>query len=188
VFKRRKFYYKEFLEFIKDKKERYELIEGNIYLMTSPSTNHQRIIGGIYGELRNYLKGKPCEPFMAPLDVVLFEKNKKKDCQNMFQPDVFVVCDPKKISKNRIDGAPDFIVEIVSPSNPEHDYFYKLNVYMKYGVREYWIVDPEKKQISVYINPKNKEVRLSSYTFEDKIKSSIFEDFEIDFKELNLQI
>jgi Uma2 family endonuclease len=186
IFKRKKFNYKEFLEFTKDKEERYELIEGNIYLMASPSTNHQRIIREISRKIGNYLEGKTCEVFMAPLDVFLFEKNKKSDCQNVFQPDVFVVCDPKKISANRINGAPDFVVEIVSPSNPENDYFYKLNAYIRYGVCEYWIVDPETRQISVYVKLKNKEVRHYSYTFEDKIKVSIFEDFEIDFKELNL--
>jgi Uma2 family endonuclease len=185
IFKKRKINYKEFFEFVKDKKERYELIEGDIRLMASPSSIHQRIVLFIGSELRNYLKGKPCEAFAAPLDVVLFEKNKKNDCRNVFQPDVFVVCEPKKILKNNINGAPDFVVEIVSPTNPENDYFYKLNAYMTYGVREYWIINPETNQISVYVKLKNKEIRLFSHTFEDKIKSGIFEDFEIDFTEIN---
>ncbi|MCL2813372.1 MAG: Uma2 family endonuclease [Oscillospiraceae bacterium] len=183
IFKKRKINYKEFFGFAKDKKERYELIEGKICLMASPSTNHQRILGAVYAELRGYLKGKACESFAAPLDVVLFEKNKKNECRNVFQPDVFVVCDPKKISENNINGAPDFVVEIVSPANPENDYFYKLNAYMTYGVREYWIVNPETKQILVYTKLKNKEIRLFSHTFEDKIKAGIFEGFEMDFGE-----
>ena len=187
--KRKTYSAKEFFEFSKDKKdkkERYELIGGKIYLMASPSTEHQNILGEIYGELRNYLKGKQCRPFMAPLDVILFEKNKKNECRNVFQPDVFAVCDLKKIDKNKINGAPDFVVEIVSPSNPENDYYYKLDAYMKYGVKEYWIVNPETKQISVYIRQKSKEVKLYTRTFEDRIESSVFEDFAIDFKELNL--
>ena len=177
----KKYTLKEFLQFVKDKREHYELINGEIYMMASPSVLHQDIAGYIYAELRNYLKGKKCRPFIASLDVVLFKKDKLQS-QNVFQPDVFVVCDPKKISKSRIYGAPDFIVEIVSQSNSENDYFYKLNAYMKYGVKEYWIVNPEIKNICVYINGKIKKVY--NYTFSDKIKVSIFDDFSIDFKDL----
>ena len=194
VRKRKKYNAKEFFEFTKDrgknskdKNVRYELIDGRICLMASPSTGHQSLILSIGAELQHYFKGKKCRPFIAPLDVVLFEKNKEKrdDSQNVFQPDVFVVCSSSKISKNRINGAPDFVIEVVSPSNPEADYFYKLNMYMKYGVKEYWIVNPELKQISVYIRPKkDDDVQVYFYTFEDKIKVSIFEDLELDFKEI----
>ena len=174
----------EFFEFIKDKEGRRELIDGRIYMMASPSVNHQRIIGRIYKKLSDYFAGKTCEPFIAPLDVVLFEKNKEDKSQNVFQPDVFVVCDPEKIGENRINGAPDFIIEIVSEGTASHDYIKKLNAYMKYGVREYWIVNPKTKQDSVYIN--GEQFETYTYSFEDKIKVSIFEDLEIDFKELDL--
>ena len=180
----KKYTAKEFFEFTKDKEERYELIDGRIYMMASPNTEHQRITREIGAELRNYLKGKKCEPFMAPFDVVLFNKKNKKDkSQNVFQPDVFVVCDPKKISEERIYGAPDFIVEVVSPSNSERDYIDKLSAYMKYDVKEYWIINPETKQVYVYIKGKSSSI---SYSFNDKIKVSIFDDFEIDFKELQI--
>jgi Uma2 family endonuclease len=179
---------KEFFEFTKDKdykKERYELINGRIYLMASPSTSHQAVAGEIYRKLGNYLEGKKCRPFMA-LDVVLFEKDKtrKEDkSQNVFQPDVFVICDPKKIGEQRIYGAPDFAVEVVSPANSAHDYINKLSVYMNHGVKEYWIVNPLKKNILVYIKEK---IEPDIYTFDDKIKIGIFDDFYIDFKELNI--
>ena len=173
----------EFLEFAKDKEERYELINGRIYMMASPGRTHQRIAGSIYRKLGNYLDGKPCEPFISPFDVVLFEKNEIWDkSQNVFQPDVFVVCDPEKNSEERIYGAPDFVIEVVSPSNSERDYYYKCNLYMKYGVKEYWIVNPETKNILVYIN--GEEIKTYNFTFGDKVKVSIFEDFKIDFKEL----
>ena len=141
--------------------------------------------------MRAYLKGKGCRVFGAPLDVVLFERSdkdrKKKDnSQNVFQPDVFVVCDPKKIGANRIYGAPNFVAEVVSPSNDENDYIYKLNAYMMYGVKEYWIVDPDAKKIFVYAKNKKGFARPKVYTFEDKIKVGIFDDFEIDFNELRL--
>ena len=177
---------KEFWEFAKGKDERYELIDGRIYMMASPNVNHQRIAREILRKVANYLESKPCEPFIAPLDVVLFEKDEETDgSQNVFQPDVFVVCDPEKIADERIYGAPDFIAEIVSPSTSANDYFHKCKVYMQYGVKEYWVINPETKNILVYIN--GEEVETYSYTFEDKIKVSIFGDFEIDFKNLNIK-
>jgi len=181
----KKYSAEEFFEFTKGREERYELIDGQIRLMASPSTKHQRISRKISNILSDYFKDKTCEPFYSPLDVVLFQKTKKDDSRNIFQPDIFVVCDPNKITEKRIVSAPDFIIEIVSPSNPEDDYIDKLVVYMKYGVREYWIVNPDTRKILVYI--KDKEIfQNDAYTFEDKIKVSIFEDLEIDFKNLNL--
>jgi len=173
---------KEFLKFVETKEERYELIEGKIYMMASPNVFHQNIAGEIYRKVGNYLEGKTCRVFISPLDVVLFKKS-KEDSRNLFQPDVFVVCDPKKISKQRIYGAPDLVFEIVSPSSDTHDYFKKFVLYMKYGVKEYWIVNPETKQIFVHING---EEETAKYSFNDKIKVGIFEDFEIDFKELQI--
>jgi len=177
----------QFFKVTRDKAERYELIDGKIYMMASPSVNHQAISGYIYRKLGNYLEGKTCRAFIAPLDVVLFEKSKetKDNSQNVFQPDIFVVCNSKKITKNRIVGAPDFIVEVVSPSNSEDDYIKKYGVYMECGVREYWIVNPVKKKILVYTKNK-KELDTYTYTFDDKVKVNIFGDLEIDFKELNL--
>ena len=182
---KKKYNAKTFLEFVKDKEGRYELIDGEIYMMASPSIDHQRIVRFFSTKLSNYLDGKPCEPFIAPFDVFLFQKNEKNDCQNVFQPDVFVVCDEKKKSKRGINGAPDFIIEIVSPSTSEHDYLNKLSAYMQYGVKEYWIVNPITKQISVYIK-KKKELKFFTYTFSDKIKVGIFDGFEIDFNELQI--
>jgi Uma2 family endonuclease len=179
----KKFNAKEFFEFTENKpeNERYELIAGRIALMASPTSTHQRILLFLGRKLGDFLDGTTCEPFIAPLDVVLFKKDKSK-AKNVFQPDVFVVCDPKKISEKRIYGAPDFVVEIISPSNSENDYYYKLPLYMKHGVREYWIIDPKTKSIIVHIN--GEDVKTYNFTFEDKVKVNIFEDFEIDFKEL----
>lgn len=179
----KKYAAKEFSEFAKTKEERFELIDGRIIMMASPKRIHQKIVGFIYRKLGDYLDQKPCEPFISPFDVVLSEKNEIWDkSKNVFQPDVFVVCDPKKISEERITGAPDFVVEVTSPSNSERDYYYKCNAYMKYGVKEYWIINPETKNILVYIN--GEEIKTYSFTFDDKIKASIFENFEIDFKEI----
>jgi len=180
----KKYKLNEFLEFAKGEEERYELINGRAYMMASPNVNHQDIAGNIYVELMSYLRGKPCRAFISPLDVVLFKKNKEKEeSQNVFQPDVFVVCDPDKISKERIYGAPDLVIEIVSPSSETLDHFEKFRLYIKYGVKEYWIVNPETKRVFVYVSGK---AETTKYTFDDKIKVNIFEDFEIDFKELQI--
>lgn len=189
---RRKYNAEEFFEFTKDKEERYELIDGRIYFMASPNVTHQRITGFIYNMLANYLNGKKCEPFMAPLDVFLFEKdkeNRKDKSHNVFQPDVFVVYDKDKMSQSGINGAPDFIAEVVSPSSEINDYLRKFNIYLNNGVKEYWIVNPETKEITVYVNMQKGEELVDDYkryTFGDKVKVSIFEDFEIDFKELQI--
>ena len=182
---------KEFFGFAAGENERYELIDGEIYMMASPSVDHQDISGYIYRKLSDYFAGKKCRPFIAPLDVVLFERTdkdrrKKDNSQNVFQPDVFAVCDSRKIGQNRINGAPDFVVEVVSPSNSDSDYIDKLKAYMQYGVKEYWIVDPEKKMVFVYARKRKGVGSPDVYTFEDKIKARIFEDLEIDFKELRL--
>ena len=176
----KKYNINEFLEFVKDKEERYELIDGRIYMMASPNVAHQDIAGKIYRKLGNYLEGKSCKAFIAPLDVVLFTKDKERS-NNVFKPDVFVVCDPEKISKERIYGAPDVVFEIVSPSSETHDYFKKFGLYMKYGVKEYWIVNPETRQIFVHINGEEETVK---YSFEDKIKVGICDDFYLDFKDM----
>ena len=189
---RRKYTAKEFFEFTKDKDEQYELINGRIYkthapLMASPTVRHQRIIRKLIALLSNYLEGKTCEVFVAPLDVVLFKKNKEKDdAKNVFQPDIFVVCDPNKISENRINGAPDFVIEVASRSTTGVDCGTKLNVYMTFGVREYWIISPESKCVLVYTKQKDGIIKFDSYSFDDKIKVSIFDDLEIDLKQLNL--
>ena len=178
----------EFFKFTKNKETRHELIGGTIHMMASPSVTHQDICRKICRKLEDFSEGKSCRVFMAPLDVVLFEKDKTKKskytrdaAQNVFQPDVFVVCSPKKISENKINGAPDFIIEVVSTATALNDYVYKLKAYMEYGVCEYWIVNPVTKKVLVYT--KNKEtLETCEYTFEDTVKSAVLDGFETDFR------
>ena len=183
-FKIQKYSLVEFLKYTEDKYEHFELINGRIYAMASPNVIHQDIASFISRKLGNYLEGKKCRAFIAPLDVVLFKKDEKKS-QNVFQPDVFVICDPDKISKERIYGAPDFVAEIVSPASIDNDYNQKLGLYMEYGVKEYWIVDPESKKIFVKINGQDE---ILEYSSGDRIKVGIFDDFYIDFKELQFNM
>jgi len=116
--------------------ERWELIDGIAYGMApAPVVRHQGITGEFFGYLREKLKGKTCRPFIAPVDVVLSESN-------VVQPDVFVVCDPAKITDKNIQGAPDLVVEVLSPATATRDLREKKALYMRAGVLEYLIVDP----------------------------------------------
>ena len=126
---------------------RVELIDGYFYDMSSPTFGHQSIGGEIYRQIANFIMehGGSCRPFVAPVDVQL-------DCDNktMVQPDVGIVCDPSKIKRFGIYGAPDFVLEVISPSTKKRDYALKLSKYMEAGVREYWIVDFVQAKILVY--------------------------------------
>lgn len=161
---------------------RAELIDGQIYYMAAPSRIHQEILSFLHLEIGNYIRSKKgsCKIYPAPFAVKLFEDNNK----TIVEPDISVVCDPNKLTERGCAGAPDWIIEIISPGNPGNDYIHKLNLYAKAGVREYWIVDPRNKQILVY-HLEQTEFEVKPYTFQDKIKVNIYSDLWIDFKELN---
>ncbi len=129
---------------------RTELIDGKFYDMASPKTVHQRLLGELYSLLRQEVKdhgcGETCEVFLAPYDVVL-----DNDAYTVVQPDLLINCDPCRIRADGIYGAPDLVVEILSPATKVKDLFIKLNKYRSSGVREYWIVDPDKATITVYL-------------------------------------
>ncbi len=181
----RKNYTYEDLQNFEDEK-RYELINGELYLMSSPTTLHQKIVGEIYVQLHNYLKGKKCQAFVSPLDVCLSGvKNPKKE-YNVVQPDILVVCDENKITKNMgIQGAPDLIIEVLSPTSKKHDTFVKYNLYQYYGVKEYWIVDEDVGVIYQYIiNEKNIYTLPKTYEITENIKVNILKDCTISLKDI----
>lgn len=158
--------------------ERAELIDGQIYYMSPPNTKHQRISTRLVSAIDRYIgghKGK-CEVFAAPFAVYLDEKT-----NTYVEPDVSVICDPDKLDDRGCKGAPDWIIEIVSPSSRRMDYYTKLFKYRTAGVREYWIVDPMKNQIMVY-DFENEDTE--QYTFQDSIKVGIYEDLRIDLAEM----
>ena len=129
-----------------DDGKRWELHEGVAYAMTGPLTEHQRISMRLSSILDGFLRGKPCVPFAAPYDVRL---NPHDGDDTVVQPDLLVVCDRSKITEKCCVGAPDFIIEILSPTTARHDRLLKFNLYLKTGVREYWIIDPESKTVQV---------------------------------------
>lgn len=161
---------------------RAELINGQFYSMSAPSRKHQRILSGLHGTIYNYIrsKGGSCEVYPAPFAVKLFEDDK-----TIVEPDISVICDQDKLTDKGCTGAPDWIIEIVSPGNPAHDYVRKLNLYLDAGVREYWIVDPMQETIHIY-HLEEERFKLTSHTFQDRIRAGIYDDLYIDFKELGL--
>ena len=181
--------YKDYLTFPGD--ERIEIIEGELFNMGSPSVIHQSLITNLLFEIQSYIKANkgPCKVFTAPFDVILKNDNEEvEECSNIVIPDISVICDKNKLSDGKkCVGSPDMIVEIISPSNSGHDYVTKLNLYQKYKVKEYWIIDPRVKKIYVYKLGENGFYDLiNSYTFNDKVKVNIYDDLEIDFSTFDL--
>ena len=140
--------YADYLEW--DEEVRAEIINGVVYMMSTPLTIHQRIVGRLSVKIATFLEGKPCEVFTAPFRVRLFPKEDKSD-DIVVVPDVVVICDPSKIDERGCNGAPDLVIEVLSPPDREKDRLLKFNLYMEARVREHWVVFPESKEIEVNI-------------------------------------
>jgi Uma2 family endonuclease len=145
-----RFTYADYKAWELDEGERFELIEGTAYAMAAPSDFHQAVSGEIFRQIANYLRGKPCKARPAPYDVRLFYAEDESD-DTVVQPDVSVICDEKKRGTEGCRGAPDLVVEVLSPSNTGEEYVRKFNLYMKAGVREYWIVAPLSKTVQAFV-------------------------------------
>ena len=166
---------------------RCEVLNGEIISMSpSPTPKHQDILGGIYAEFRTYLKGKTCKVFISPIDVCLFanQDSSEQDIQDWLQPDLLVVCDPKKIGDKRIVGCPDFVIEVLSPSTTKNDRVLKYNAYAKAGVKEYWIVDPYHEFIEVFLLKGNSFENSGQYFKSDMISLHLFGDFSLHLSEI----
>lgn len=159
-----------------DGPERWELIDGVPYLLASPVPEHQQVAIQLGAEFAMYLRGKECRAFIAPMDLT-FEENQQTN--KVIQPDLFVMCGEYGSNK-RITGIPALIVEILSPSTAKHDLIRKLNLYQKAGVKEYWVVDPEEKNINIYLHD-GAVLRWTEqeYKPDDKLSPSMFPDLVI---------
>lgn len=161
--------------------ERAELIDGNIYYMAPPSRRHQRILLSLSHVIASYIHDHSgsCEVDIAPFAVFLNENDK-----NYVEPDISVICDRNKLNDKGCVGAPDWIIEIVSPGSKRMDYMIKLFKYRTAGVREYWIIDPDKNRVSVYFFEAD---FMEEYSMTDKVKVNIYNDLEIDFALVNVE-
>lgn len=140
-----------------DEDERAEIIGGEAVMLATPSTDHQLISGALFAQLYNFLEGKKCRVISAPFAVRLFEQDgdSPEDVDTVVEPDLSVVCDREKLDGKGCKGAPDMIIEILSPSTHRHDRITKYNLYQRAGVREYWIVEPETQTVQVFLRNEN---------------------------------
>ena len=170
-----------------DDGERAELIGGEIYLMApAPAREHQKVSGELFAQLHAYLKGKRCEVYAAPFDVRLFEQDgdTPEDVDTVVEPDISVVCDPSKLDDIGCKGAPDLVMEILSPSTTRHDKFTKFNLYQRAGVREYWIVDPTDKTVQVFVLEDGHYTAMDFGAVGDTVRVNVLEDCVIDLSEV----
>ena len=131
---------------------RYELIDGDAYLMApAPDLAHQEVAGELYLQARLALSGNPCRAFIAPVDVRLPKQGEADESiDTVVQPDVLVVCDPNKLDRRGVRGAPDWVVEVLSPATAGHDQIKKRQLYELHGVLEYWLIHPIDRVLTVY--------------------------------------
>ena len=178
--------YQDYKDF--DDSMRCEIIEGEIVMMSpAPSVWHQDILSNLHFELRSFFKRKKCKPYVSPIDVLLNYEYKGENSDIILQPDILVLCDKNKLDSRAILGAPDLVVEILSPSTAKYDFGKKLELYLAYGVKEYWIVDTNAKTIHLNFEV-NKDYEETIYYADDKdkniIKSRLFEGLEIPLSEV----
>jgi Uma2 family endonuclease len=178
----KRYTYEDYLNWPDD--ERWELIEGVPHMQAAPSWQHQAITFELGRQFGNYFIGKSCRVFTATFDLVIsddtIEEGKSK---NVVQPDLLVVCSKSGLKGTGYFGVPDLIVEVCSPSTIRNDKVLKFNKYEKVGVKEYWIVEPEGKFISIFTLQESKRYgRPEIYTEVDKVKVGIFENLIVDLK------
>lgn len=178
--KRKIYTYKEFLEIAEDV-ERAEFIDGEIIMQATPTAQHQSIVLNIASEFRNLFSGKECRPYIAPFDIIFEDSNEET---RRVQPDISIICGQKLINENEFKGVPRLIVEVVSPSKASVDYIKKLNLYMRFGVEEYWIVSPKNKTIQIFNLEDGVYGEPTIYFESDLIKSNIFPDLSMELKSI----
>lgn len=166
---------------------RAEIIDGSLYIKTAPSRIHQKISTELTRQIANYLVGKDCEVYSAPFSVVLNldddEYNQEDDSKNVVEPDISIICDSSLLDDAGCKGTPEMIIEITSPSTGGKDKLEKFNKYEQAGLKEYWIVKPQEKMVSIFTLQENGRFgRPDLYSSEDRVKVSIFDDLFIELE------
>lgn len=168
-------------------RERVELLRGKLFKMSpAPGIRHQQISRKLFLDVGNYLSNSSCQVFSAPFDVALLDKEKstpKDKIYTIVQPDICVVCDREKLAdKQKCMGAPDFIIEILSPGNSNKEINLKYDLYEEAGVKEYWLVSPEQRMVNVYYLDKGKFIGIKPHGEEQVLHSILFPELGIDLK------
>jgi len=174
---------------------RYELFDGIPYIkyeqevngvpsaMAAPVPRHQSIVRELFGSMWQFLKGRRCQVFTSPFDVMLNHDEDSGDADVVFQPDIVVICDPSKIDQKGCRGAPDMVIEVLSTTTRKKDKILKMHKYEQYGVREYWIVDPEANIADVYLLVNGKYM-INSYSDDDTAPVMVLPGCEINLKDV----
>ena len=176
----RRFTYADYKDWELAQGERYELIYGEAYAMSAPNAYHQTILMELAKQLAIFFTGKPCKVYPAPFDVRLFYKEDESD-DTVVQPDISVVCDKEKRGKEGCHGAPDLVVEILSPSNTAIEMDRKHELYREAGVPEYWVVDPEHKVLRCF-RFTNGTIFLKTYKEKDTVNVLAFPGLSIELE------
>lgn len=179
----RKATYEEFLQITKDNEDRYEYIDGEIYLLSSPKTAHQVVQAELFVTFYNWFQGKKCKPMLAPYDITL--KRHPGD-KNVVQPDIMVICDlEEKLNDNDYYmGVPSLVVEILSRSSRSKDSIKKLDLYSNCGVKEYWIVNPINREISVFALDDKDIADNKTYRLAEAAESFIFPGLSVELRKI----
>lgn len=177
--------YEEFLKLTDNSEERYEYIDSEIYLLASPKIVHQFVITKLMIKFGNFFSDSKCIPFAAPCDITL-KRNEKNI--NVVQPDVMIICDLEEKMNERgyYMGAPSLVVEIISQSSRNKDYIKKLDLYMSCGIKEYWIINPFNKEVSIFHFDEKDIIENSTYKQNEKAKSYIFKGLTVDLENIFL--
>lgn len=174
--------FEEFEELRKESDQQLEYIDGVVYMSPSPNTKHQRISMKISAFLFHLLDGKDCEVLAAPYDIELVDE--ESDEKKIIIPDLSIICDHSGFTEQKYIGVPELIIEIVSPSNQSHDLIFKTNLYQKFHVKEYWIINPILNNIMVYSLGEDNKYRLIENEKQGLVKSSLIDGFEVDVEVL----
>ncbi|MFH1562087.1 MAG: Uma2 family endonuclease [Nitrospirota bacterium] len=178
--KEERFTYGDYLKWPNE--ERWELIDGIAYNMSpAPLRRHQEIIVEVSRQISTYLLDKPCQVYVAPFDVRLPEEDETdEEVETVVQPDIVVVCDKNKLDDKGCNGAPDIVIEILSPYTAKKDLIAKYYLYERHKVKQYWIFDPATEEVTIFKLKDDKFGKPEEYKREDKISVDIFKDLEID--------
>jgi Uma2 family endonuclease len=163
---------------------KYQILDGIAYMSAAPSRRHQEIQVELLRQISNYLLGKDCKVYGAPFDVRFGDSELDENIMNVVQPDIAIVCDKSKLDDRGCIGAPDWIIEIISPSTASIDYIKKLKLYEEQKVKEYWIVHPTDRIIMIYKLQNNKYGRPEIFSDEGFINTGLFTDFSIQIEEI----
>lgn len=173
--------YDEFLKIARESENRYEYINGQIYLLASPKFQHQMIVIKILSRLLSWFNNSECQPLTSPFDVTLYKENKA----NVVQPDLLLICDQENIKEDGgYQGTPTLVVEVLSESSRSKDVIQKMDLYMYGGIEEYWIVNPFSEEVNIYLFKKNQVENILTFKKKEIAESFVFQGLKIDLKEV----